>query len=86
MYFAVAGVMGMVSGRLIDRYGPKPVLIFGSTTMAIGFFLLSRVTNLWQFFAVYFLMAVGWSGTSPGPGQHLDLQVGFSADGGWPWD
>ncbi len=64
MYFAVAGIMGMVTGRLIDRYGSKPVLIFGSTTMAIGFFLLSRVTNLWQFFVVYFFMAVGWSGTS----------------------
>jgi MFS family permease len=64
MYFAVAGAMGMVIGRLIDRYGPRPVLILGSTTIGIGFFLLSRVTQLWQFFAVYFLMALGWSGTS----------------------
>ena len=64
MYFAIAGAMGMVIGRLIDRYGPKPVLIFGSATIGIGFILLSRVTQLWQFFAVYMLMAVGWSGTS----------------------
>ncbi len=64
MYFAIAGAMGMVIGRLIDRYGPKPILIFGSATIGIGFFLLSRVTQLWQFFAVYSLMAVGWSGTS----------------------
>ncbi len=64
MYFAIAGAMGMVIGRLIDRYGPKPVLIFGSATIGIGFILLSRVTQLWQFFAVYILMAVGWSGTS----------------------
>ena len=64
MYFATAGAMGMVIGRFIDRYGPKPVLILGSTIIGIGFFLLSRVTQLWQFFAVYLLMAVGWSGTS----------------------
>ena len=64
MYFATAGAMGMVIGRFIDRYGPKPVLILGSTIMGIGFFLLSRVTQLWQFFAVYLLMAIGWSGTS----------------------
>lgn len=64
MYFAIAGAMGMVIGRLIDRYGPKPILICGSATIGIGFVLLSRVTELWQFFAVYILMAVGWSGTS----------------------
>ncbi|MFH0786852.1 MAG: MFS transporter [Pseudomonadota bacterium] len=64
MYFAVAGVMGLVVGRFIDRYGSKPLLILGAATMGIGFLLLSRVTQLWQFFAVYFLMSVGWSGAS----------------------
>jgi len=64
LYFFTAGVMGMLMGRFIDRYGPKPLLILGSATMGIGFLLLSRVTQLWQFYAVYLLMAVGWSGTS----------------------
>jgi MFS family permease len=64
MYFAISGAMGIVVGRLIDRYGPKSVLIVGSVTIGFGFVLLSRVTQLWQLFAVYFLMAVGWSGTS----------------------
>jgi MFS family permease len=64
MYFAVAGMMGLVVGRLIDRYGPRPLLILGSSTIGVGFFLLSRVTTLWQFFLVYLLMAIGWSGTS----------------------
>ncbi|MBI5583408.1 MAG: MFS transporter [Deltaproteobacteria bacterium] len=64
MYFAVAGLMGLVAGRLIDRYGPRPILILGSTTIGVGFFLLGRVTQLWQFFAVYLLMSIGWSGTS----------------------
>ncbi len=64
LYFFTAGVMGMLMGRFIDSYGPKPVLILGSVTMGIGFLLLSRVTQLWQFYAVYFIMALGWSGTS----------------------
>jgi MFS family permease len=64
MYFATSGAMGLVLGRFIDQYGPKPVLILGSTIVGIGFFLLGRVTQLWQFFAVYLLMAIGWSGTS----------------------
>ena len=64
LYFFTAGIMGMLMGRFIDRYGPRPVLILGSATMGIGLLLLSRVTQLWQFYAVYILMAVGWSGTS----------------------
>ena len=64
MYFALSGAMGMIVGRFIDRYGPKPVLIFGSSTIGLGFILLSRVTQIWQFFLVYALMAIGWSGTS----------------------
>jgi MFS transporter, OFA family, oxalate/formate antiporter len=64
MYFATAGAMGMVIGRFIDRYGPKPILILGATIIGTGYFLLSRVTQPWQFFAVYLVMAVGWSGTS----------------------
>lgn len=64
MYFATTGAMGLLIGRFIDQYGPRPVLILGSTIMGIGFLLLSRVSQLWQFFAVYLLMAIGWSGTS----------------------
>jgi sugar phosphate permease len=64
MYFAISGAMGMIVGRFIDRYGPKPVLIFGSSTIGLGFMLLSQVTQIWQFFMVYALMAIGWSGTS----------------------
>lgn len=64
MYFAVSGFMGLLLGRLIDRYGSRPILIFGAVTIGIGFLLLSRVTSLWQFFAVYLLMSIGWSGTS----------------------
>ena len=64
LYFAASGTMGLVVGRLIDRYGPRLILVLGSVTIGVGFFLLSRVTQLWQLFAVYLLMSVGWSGTS----------------------
>jgi sugar phosphate permease len=64
MYFAVAGIMGLLVGRLIDRYGPRMMLILGSVVMGLGLCLLSRVSELWQFFAVYFLISIGWSGAS----------------------
>jgi MFS family permease len=65
MYFAVSGVLGMVVGQAIDRFGSKPLLILGSIITGIGFFLLSRITQLWQLFAVYLFLAVGTSCASP---------------------
>jgi MFS family permease len=67
LYFWISAVVGLPVGRLIDKYGAKPVLITGSATAGFGFILLSRVTELWQLFAVYALMSVGWSGTSIPP-------------------
>ncbi len=63
MYFAVASIAGMVAGRIIDRYGPKRLMIIASIVTGVAFFLLGHITELWQLFAVYFLMAAGWSGT-----------------------
>jgi MFS family permease len=63
MYFATASIAGMVAGRIVDRYGPKRLLIIASVVTGSAFFLLGRVTELWQFFAIYFVMAAAWSGT-----------------------
>ena len=46
MYFAATGLLGMVVGRAVDRFGSKPLLILGSIIFGIGFFLLSRITQL----------------------------------------
>ncbi len=59
MYFAASGVLGMVVGRAVDRFGSKPLLVLGSIFTGMGFFLLSRITQLWQLFAVYLVLAVG---------------------------
>ncbi len=59
MYFAAAGVFGMVVGRAVDRFGSKPLLVLGSIFTGIGFFLLSRITQLWQLYAVYLILAAG---------------------------
>jgi len=64
LYFLTAGIMGMIIGRQIDRYGPKWVLIIGSVIIGGGFVLLSRITNFWQLYLVYFMMALGFSCTS----------------------
>jgi len=67
LYFFTAGVLGIVVGRQIDRFGPRPMLVIGATVAGFGFALLSRVQDLWQLYLVYFLMAVGWSASSMMP-------------------
>jgi MFS family permease len=64
LYFLTSGAMGMIIGRQVDRYGPKGVLIIGSIVIGAGFVLLSRIHTVWQLYAVYFMMALGFSCTS----------------------
>jgi MFS family permease len=61
LYFITAGINGFLIGRRIDRYGPKSMLILGSLTIGSGYVLLSLITATWQLYAVYLLMAIGFS-------------------------
>ena len=61
LYYAPsAGCLVMV-GRVIDRRGPRGVLTYGVPTMAASVALLGLITAPGQLFAVYALMATGWS-------------------------
>jgi MFS family permease len=61
LYFITAGINGFLIGRRIDRYGPKWVLVLGSLAIGSGYVLLSLITVTWQLYAVYLLMAIGFS-------------------------
>ncbi|MGE0426318.1 MAG: MFS transporter [Reyranellaceae bacterium] len=55
-------VMGLISplvGRLIDRAGARIVMSVGSVVVALGLYLLSRVTEEWAYLAVWVLLGVG---------------------------
>ncbi|MBT6501112.1 MAG: MFS transporter [Deltaproteobacteria bacterium] len=64
LYFAASAFAGIFVGQKIDKYGPKPFLIGGALVFSLSYFLLSRIDQVWQLFFVYFLVAVGWSGSS----------------------
>ncbi len=44
---------GIVSGNLTDRFGPRPVLIFGGLSMGLGLLLTSMVNSLWMGYITY---------------------------------
>lgn len=46
-------LLGVGTGRIADRIGPRPVLLVGTAAMAIGLLLTSRVQALWAGYLTY---------------------------------
>jgi MFS transporter, OFA family, oxalate/formate antiporter len=57
VYVFVYGALGLVSGRLTDRWGPRVVLITGGCLLGSGIMLMSRVGMLWHVYLVLGLLA-----------------------------
>jgi len=56
-----SGLLGPVQGWMIDHWGPRRVMRAGMVLFGGGFILFSRIDSLWQFYAVFVLMAIGAS-------------------------
>ena len=50
------GIMGPLSGMLIDRYGVKRLMMVGSPMVGLGYILLSFTTSFTTFLLVYLLI------------------------------
>lgn len=48
-------------GSTIHRIGPGPVMLTGSAIMAAGLASMGQVTEIWQVYASFALMGLGWS-------------------------
>ena len=42
-----------IVGPLLDRYGPRVIMVFGATVAMVGYLLLGRVSEPWQFYLLY---------------------------------
>jgi MFS family permease len=49
----LSGFLGLGVGRLVDRYGARTLMSAGSVLGALSLFLLSRVTEVWQFYLLW---------------------------------
>ncbi|MBI4498311.1 MAG: MFS transporter [Chloroflexi bacterium] len=47
------GVIGPIEGYLVDRLGPRRLMLLGIPIMGAGFILLSYVDSLWMFYLAY---------------------------------
>ena len=56
-----SGLLGPLQGWLVDRYGPRLVLIIGTVIFGLGFFLFSQVQSITSYFIAFILIALGSS-------------------------
>ena len=54
-----AGLFGPVEGFLVQKLGPRRMVFIGLTIFGLGFILFSQVRELWQLFAVFFILSLG---------------------------
>ena len=56
------GAEGPLVGYLVDRWGPRAMMLTGAILAGTGFILLSLVQTFWQFFFVYiFIISLGFN-------------------------
>jgi Cyanate permease len=55
------GIGGPLAGFLVDRVGPRKLLLFGWSFVGLGFLLLSRINSLWAFYSSFVIVAIGFS-------------------------
>ena len=56
-----SGILGPLQGWLVDRFGPRIILLIGTLLFGVGFMLFSQVDSLLGFYLTFALIALGSS-------------------------
>lgn len=67
----VAPLFGFLAGWMIDKYGPRRLMMLGAVLMGIAFVGLSYSSSLWMFYIFYIFNALGYVFGGPLPCQVL---------------
>lgn len=67
----LVGLFAFFAGWMIDRFGPRRVMLTGIVAGGVALVGLSAVTALWQFYLFYFVSAIGYICGGPLPNQVL---------------
>ena len=60
-----SGIAAPLVGVLVDRLGPRRVIVVGGVIYGLGFVLLGYVQSLWMFYVMFLVISVGASGCNP---------------------
>jgi len=61
LYRLEAGIGAPFVGFLVDRFGPRALMLFGSVVVGLGFILLSRINSVLTFYATFLVLSFGFS-------------------------
>lgn len=67
----VAPLFGFLAGWMIDRYGPRRLMMLGAVLMGVALIGLSHSSTLWMFYMFYIFNALGYVFGGPLPCQVL---------------
>jgi sugar phosphate permease len=67
----VGPIFGFLAGWIVDRFGPRRLMLLGIVMGGIALIGLSVMTSLWQFYVFYFFNALGYMCGGPLPNQVL---------------
>ncbi|MFP4573540.1 MAG: MFS transporter [Desulfobacterales bacterium] len=71
IYLITGGLMGPVFGRLIERFGPRRVMLVCAVAAGACFIMVSLTMWLWYFYVIYGLLAVAVCGMGVVPVSSL---------------
>lgn len=54
----IVAILVPISGRMMDRFGVRRIVIPGAILLGVTFLLLSRMTQFWHFFALQLLLSI----------------------------
>ena len=67
----IGPAFGFLAGWIIDRFGPRRLMLAGIAMGGIALIGLSLMTSLWQFYLFYMFNALGYMCGGPLPNQVL---------------
>ena len=70
-FAAVGALTWPLLGRLMDRYGARPVMVLSLATMGTSFLLRPLMTELWHWYVLSFFQYVAFSGSTGLPAGRL---------------
>ncbi len=67
----IGPLFGFAAGWIVDRFGPRKLMLSGIMMSGLAVIGLSTMNSLWQFYSFYLLMALGYMCGGPLPNQVL---------------
>jgi MFS family permease len=61
LFYLVSALVQRAVGRSIDRWGPRPVLLLGTVSMALGVAGIGQIAARWQLYPCFVLIGLGWA-------------------------